>query len=92
MVVFILPKWVKFSHFTGHRELYHELLAGAPLFTRQSLDDPTKQEVVAHAPWPIKLWLVDANCDFYDSVPTNILAVHVHAKPPSVHVPPSVPT
>jgi hypothetical protein len=36
-------------------------------------DDPTKQEVVARAPWPVQLWLT--NCELYDSAPTKARTV-----------------
>jgi hypothetical protein len=47
-------------------QLYQEFLARTQLFTRQSLDDPTQQEVVAPALWAVEVWLVNANCAFYD--------------------------
>jgi hypothetical protein len=42
--------------------------------------------VVAPAPWPFQLWLVDADCAFYDPAPTT-----APDEPTSVHVPPNVP-
>jgi hypothetical protein len=51
-------------------------------FTRQSLENPTQQEVVAQAPWHVQLWLVNADCTFYDQAPTKILD-----QPTSVRVP-----
>jgi hypothetical protein len=46
--------------------VYHEFPARKQMFTRQSLGNPAQQEVVAPAPWPIKMWLVDVDCAFYD--------------------------
>jgi hypothetical protein len=66
MAVFLLPKWAKFATLTKHRKLYQEFLARTQLFTRQSLENPTLQEVVAPAPWHVHMWLVDADCAFYD--------------------------
>jgi hypothetical protein len=56
------------------------------MFTRQSLDDPTQHEVVAPAPWHVKLWLVDVDCNFYDLAPTA-----VHDVPTTVPLPLDVP-
>ena len=67
MAVFVLPKWAKFTQVTKHWKLYQEFPARTQLFTRQSLENPAQQEVVAPTPWPIQLWLVDAYCAFYDS-------------------------
>jgi hypothetical protein len=67
--------------------LYQEFLASTQLFIRQSVTCPTQQEVVALAAWHAQVWLVDADCDFYDSAPTTI-----HDLPTSVHVPPNEPT
>jgi hypothetical protein len=39
--------------------------------------------VVAPAPWPVQLWLVEADCAFYDSTTSTTSDQH-----PSVHVPP----
>jgi hypothetical protein len=50
--------------------------------TRQSVNDPTKQEVVAHAPWLVQLWLIDVDCELYDSAPTTF-----SVEPPSRLVP-----
>jgi hypothetical protein len=72
MAVFVLPKWAKFAHLTKHWKLYQKLPTRTHLFTRQSLENPTQQEKVAPAPWHVQLWLVDADCAFYDSTsPTN---------------------
>jgi hypothetical protein len=49
MVVFILPKWAKFNELTRHKKLYREFPARSQLFTRESVNDPTKHEVVGHA-------------------------------------------
>jgi hypothetical protein len=66
MAVFVLPKWAKFTQLTKYWKLYQEFPARTQLFTRQSL------EVVALAPWHVQLWLVDADCAFYDSTtPTS---------------------
>jgi hypothetical protein len=67
MAVSVLPKWAKFASLTKHLELYQEFPARTQLFTRQSLESPAQQEVVAPAPWHVQLWLVDADCAFYDS-------------------------
>jgi hypothetical protein len=46
------------------------------------MENPTPQEVVALAPWLVQLWLVDADCAFYDQTsPTEL------DQPISVHVP-----
>jgi hypothetical protein len=57
------------------------------LFTRQSLENPAQQEVVALAPWHVQLWLVDADCAFYDLAspteldqPISVLVPHVDAE------------
>jgi hypothetical protein len=54
------------------------------LFTRELVIDPTQQEVVAPAPWPVKLQLVDED---YDSAPTKCFV-----EPPSLLVPQDEPT
>jgi hypothetical protein len=83
MAVFVLPKWAKFAQLTKHWKLYQEFPERTQLFTRQSLENPTQQEVVAPTPWPVHLWLVDANCAFYDS--TSLTTSDQHT---SVPVPP----
>ena len=60
MAAFVLPKWAKFTQVTENWKLYQEFPARTQLFTRQSLENPAQQEVVAPAPWPVQLWLVDA--------------------------------
>jgi hypothetical protein len=50
------------------------------------LDDPTRHEVVARAPWHVQLWLDDADCAFYDLAPTTF-----SDEPTSVLVPRDVP-
>jgi hypothetical protein len=85
MVVFLLPKWAKFKELSRHWNSYREFSTMTHLLTRQSMDDPTKQEVVARAPWPIQMWLVDAGSELYDSAPTTPPTVHV--VPPLVHAP-----
>jgi hypothetical protein len=82
MAVSVLYKWVKFNTITRHWKLYQEFYARTQLLTRQSFADPTQQEVVAVAPWRVQLWLVDGDCDFYDS------ALTTSDLPTSVHVPP----
>jgi hypothetical protein len=82
MVVFVLPKWAKFNELTRQWKLYQEFPARTQLFIRQSLENPTQQEVVARAPWHVQLWLVDATCIFYDQAPTRI-----PDQPTSVRVP-----
>jgi hypothetical protein len=66
MAVFVMPKWAKFNQLTKHWKLYQEFLARKELFTRQSMENSAQHEVVAPAPWHVQLWLVDADCDFYD--------------------------
>jgi hypothetical protein len=51
------------------------------------VDDPTKHEVVALAPWQVQLWLVDVDRTFYDST-----SITTHVDPPSVHVQQDEPT
>jgi hypothetical protein len=82
MAVFVLPKWAKFTQATNHWKLYQEFPARAQLFTRQSLENPAQHEVVAPAPWHVQLWLVDADCAFYDSATPT-----APEQPNSVHVP-----
>jgi hypothetical protein len=82
MAVFVLPKWAEFNQLTKHWKLYQEFPARTQLFTRQSLENPAQQEVVAPAPWPIHMWLVDADCAFYEPAsPTD------SDQPTSIHVP-----
>jgi hypothetical protein len=50
MVVFVRPKWAKFNELTRQWKLYQEFPARTHMFTRQSLNDPTQQEVVAPTP------------------------------------------
>jgi hypothetical protein len=87
MAVFVLPKWAKYAQLTKHWKLYQEFPARTQLFTRQSLENPAQQEVVAPAPWHVQLWLVDADCVFYDSTsptesdqPTSVLVPHADAE------------
>jgi hypothetical protein len=82
MAVFVLPKWAKFNKLTQHWKLYQEFPARTHLFTRRSLENPAQQEVVALAPWRVQLWLVDADCAFYDQAPTTI-----RAQPTLAHIP-----
>jgi hypothetical protein len=80
MFVFVLPKWAELNQLTKHWKLYQEFLARTHLFTRQLLENQAQQEVVAPSPWHVQLWLVNADCAFYDPAsPTE---------PSSVHVPP----
>jgi hypothetical protein len=83
MAVFVLLKWAKFAPLTKHWKLYQEFRARTQLFTCQSLENPTQQEVVALTPWLVQLWLVDADCAFYDSISPKAFD-----QPTSVHVPP----
>jgi hypothetical protein len=82
IVVFVPPKWSKFNDLTRHWKLYQEFPARTHLFTRQSLENPTQQEVVAPSPWHVQLWLVDADCTFSVHAPTT-----VPDQSTSVHVP-----
>jgi hypothetical protein len=68
MAVFVLPKWAKFTRVTKHWKFYQEFPTRTQLFTRQSLENPARQNVVAPGPWPVQLWLVDADCAFNDSI------------------------
>jgi hypothetical protein len=64
---------------------YQEFPARTQLFTRLSLENPAQQEVIAPAPWHVQLWLIDADCAFYDSTsPTT------SNQPDSVPVPPGI--
>jgi hypothetical protein len=83
MAVIVLPKWAKIAQLTQHLKLYQEFPARTQLFTRQSLENPANQEVVAPAPWHVQLWLIDVECAFYD--PTSLPESD---QPISVHVPP----
>jgi hypothetical protein len=53
MVVLVLPKWAKFNELTRQWKLYQDFLARTHLFTHQSLDNPTQQNVVALAAWHV---------------------------------------
>jgi hypothetical protein len=64
MVAFVLPKWAKFNKLTQQWKLYQEFPARTQLFTRQSLENLAQHEVVAPAPWHVRLWLVDADYVF----------------------------
>jgi hypothetical protein len=81
MAVFVLPKWAKLNQLTKHWKLYQEFLARTQLFNRQSLENQAQQEVVAPTPWHVQLWLVDADCAFYDPAlpakPDQPISVHV---------------
>jgi hypothetical protein len=83
MAVFVLPKWAKFTQLTEQWKLYKEFPARTHLFTRQSLENPARQEVVAPTLWHVQLWLVDDDCTFNDQTPPTI-----PDQPTSVHVPP----
>jgi hypothetical protein len=57
------------------------------VFTRQSLENPAQQKVVAPTPWHVQLWLVDADCAFYDMAsptepdqPISVPIPHVDAE------------
>jgi hypothetical protein len=82
MAMFVLPKWAKFSNITRHCKLYQDFHGRTLLFTSESVIDPTQQEVVAPTLWPTQLWLVDADCNFYDSAMTTS-----SVEPPSLRVP-----
>jgi hypothetical protein len=81
IAVFVLPKWDKFNELTRQWKLYQEFPPRTQLFTGLSMDNLTQQEVLAPAPWHVKLWLVDADCAFYDQAPTT-----THVEPISVRV------
>jgi hypothetical protein len=66
MAVFVLPKWAKFNQLTKHWKIYQKFPARTQLFSRQSVENTAMQEVVAPTPWHVQLWLVDADCAFYD--------------------------
>jgi hypothetical protein len=76
MAVFVLPKWAKFAQLTKHWKLYQEFQARTQLFTRQPVENLAQQEVGAPAPWLVQLWLVDAECAFYDSTSPTTSAQH----------------
>jgi hypothetical protein len=82
MPIFVLPKWAKFNQLTKHGNLYKEFPSRTHMFTRQSLENPSQQEVVAPAPWHVQMWIVDADCAFYDLASPRELD-----QPISVHVP-----
>jgi hypothetical protein len=50
MAVFLLPKWAKFTQLTKQ-----EFSVRTKPFTRQSLENPAQQEVVAPTPWHVPL-------------------------------------
>jgi hypothetical protein len=81
MSVIVLPKWAKFNKVTRQWKLYQEFLPRTQLLTRQSLDDPTQEKVIALAPWDVQLWLVGDDCTFCDHVATNptddLTSIHV---------------
>jgi hypothetical protein len=52
------------------------------LFTRQSVNDPTRHEVAGLAPLHVPLWLVDVDCELYDSSPKTS-----SVEPPLLRVP-----
>jgi hypothetical protein len=82
MAVLVLPKWAKFNELTRHHKIYEDFQSNTPLFTRETLDDSTQHEVVALASWYVQLWLVAADCAFYDPALTTTLD-----DPSSVHLP-----
>jgi hypothetical protein len=53
-------------------KLYQEFQARTHLFTCQSLDNPTLQEVVAPTSWHVQFLLVDNDCTLCDQAPTTI--------------------
>jgi hypothetical protein len=72
MVALVLPKWVKFNELTQHWKLCQEFPAMIQLFTRQSLENTSQQEVVAPAPWHVqRARIVDADCTFNDPAPSR---------------------
>jgi hypothetical protein len=71
MAVFVFPMWAKFNELTRHWQHYQKFPARTQLFTGQSLADTTQPEVVAPSPWLVLMWLVDADCTFYDRAPTT---------------------
>jgi hypothetical protein len=54
------------------------------MFTRQSVGDPTEEEVVATTPWHVQRWLVDVGYVLYDLTP-----ITVPDEPTLVHVSPN---
>jgi hypothetical protein len=83
MPVFVLLEWAMFNELTRHLKLYQEFPARTQLLTRKSIDNPTQHEVVAPAPWHVQLWLVDADCSFYDQAPLT-----AREEPTSLRLPP----
>jgi hypothetical protein len=74
MAVFVLPKWAKFNEIIRQWKLYQEFHAKPQPFTRQSVEDPAKQDAAAYGPWTpwlIQQWLVDVDCEFYDLAPAT---------------------
>jgi hypothetical protein len=67
-------------------KIYQEFLGRTQQFSRQSLDDPAQQKMVAPVAWHVQLWLVDDGCSFHNLGPTE-----VHDGPITVPVPPDVP-
>jgi hypothetical protein len=90
MAVFVLPKWAKLNELTRRWNSYHEFHSKTQQLTCPLKDDSTKQEVVASPPWLIHLWLINADCEFYDFTLTTYPLVP--DEPPSVHVPVYEPT
>jgi hypothetical protein len=74
---------LNFDKLTKHWKLYQDFPARTQLFTRQSLENPSQQEVVAPVPWHVHLWLVDVDCPFYDQTSPTL-----PYQPTSVRVPP----
>lgn len=66
MGVFILPAWEKFDTMTRNWKLYQEFPARTPLFTRLSKENAVIHETVRPAHWPVRIWLIDSDCDFPD--------------------------
>ena len=64
--VFVLPAWSKFDTMTSKWKLYQEFPARTPLFTRLSKENAVIHETVRPAPWPVRIWLIDSDCDFPD--------------------------
>jgi hypothetical protein len=72
MAVFVLRKLAEFNTFTRLWKLYEdEFFAVTHMFNRESVDNAIKQDIVAHAPWPIQLWLVDVDSEFPDQASTT---------------------
>jgi hypothetical protein len=82
MGAFVLSKWAKFNELSRHWKFYQEFPARTQVFTRESLDDPTKQEVICSNPLACSTLVSRCIVCFNDQAPTT-----THDEPTSVRVP-----